>query len=70
MKKKLTSRDLQALETHKKVTDTAMKLVKEHGYDRVTISQICEACGVAKGTFYSYFTSKKDILIDLYKAFH
>ena len=70
MKKKLTSRDLQALETHKKVTDTAMKLVKEHGYDRVTISQICEACGVAKGTFYSYFTSKKDILIDLTSRFN
>lgn len=65
MEKKPTNRDLQALETEKKVTDMAMKLVREHGYDRITISQICKACGVAKGTFYSYFTSKKDILIKL-----
>jgi AcrR family transcriptional regulator len=70
MSKKPTSRDLQALETEKKVTDMAMKLVREYGYDRVTISQICEACGVAKGTFYSYFTSKKDILIKLTSRFN
>ena len=70
MEKKPTNRDLQALETEKNVTDMAMKLVKEHGYDRVTISQICKACGVAKGTFYSYFTSKKDILIKLTSRFN
>lgn len=70
MKNKPTNRDLQALETEKKVTDMAMKLVKEHGYDKVTISQICRSCGVAKGTFYSYFTSKKDILIKLTSRFN
>lgn len=70
MLKKPTNRDLQALETEKKVTDMAMKLVKENGYDRVTISQICKACDVAKGTFYSYFTSKKDILIKLTSRFN
>lgn len=70
MKKEPTNRDLQALETEKKVTDMALKLVKEHGYDRVTISQICKACGVAKGTFYTYFTSKKDILIKLTSRFN
>ncbi|HCS74355.1 MAG TPA: hypothetical protein DIW17_10835 [Clostridiales bacterium] len=61
---------MQALETEKKVTDMAMKLVRERGYDRVTISQICKACDVAKGTFYSYFTSKKDILIKLTSRFN
>ncbi|HHZ00203.1 MAG TPA: TetR/AcrR family transcriptional regulator [Sedimentibacter sp.] len=70
MEKKLTSRDLQALETEKKVTDMAMKLVREYGYDKVTISQICDACGVAKGTFYSYFSSKKDILIKMTSRFN
>lgn len=70
MLKKPTNRDLQALETEKKVTDMAMKLVRERGYDRVTISQICKACDVAKGTFYSYFTSKKDILIKLTSRFN
>lgn len=70
MNKKPTNRDLQALETEKKVTDMAIKLVREHGYDRVTINQICNACGVAKGTFYSYFTSKKDIIIKLTSRFN
>ncbi|HHZ01320.1 MAG TPA: TetR/AcrR family transcriptional regulator [Tissierellia bacterium] len=70
MEKRLTNRDLQALETERKVTDMAMKLVREYGYDQVTISQICNACGVAKGTFYSYFNSKKDILIKLTSRFN
>jgi AcrR family transcriptional regulator len=48
----------------------AMKLVREYGYDKVTISQICDACGVAKGTFYSYFSSKKDILIKMTSRFN
>lgn len=70
MKKKLTNRDLKALETQNKVIDTAMKLVQKHGYEQVTVNQICEACGVAKGTFYTYFTSKKDIIVKLTSQFN
>ncbi|GAB6087476.1 TetR/AcrR family transcriptional regulator [Alkaliphilus crotonatoxidans] len=65
MKKKQTKRDIQAQETFDKLLNVSLELVKKHGYHKVTISQICEACGCAKGTFYTYFDSKKDIFYQL-----
>lgn len=63
--KKPTKRDLQAEKTYRKLVATSMQLVKKYGYHKVTISQICETGGYAKGTFYNYFDSKRDILSHL-----
>lgn len=65
MSKKMTSRDLQAEKTYQKLLETSMALVKTHGYNKVTISQICDASGYAKGTFYKHFDSKNEILYHL-----
>ena len=62
MGKKLTSRDIQAENTRRKVIEKAFELVRKYGYDEITVNQICKACGVSKGTFYHYFDSKKDII--------
>ncbi|MDP6667870.1 MAG: TetR/AcrR family transcriptional regulator [Dehalococcoidia bacterium] len=37
----------------------------EKGYESATISEIVKKAGVAQGTFYLYFSSKKDIVVDL-----
>lgn len=63
MKEKLTSRDLQAQETKRKLVRTSMELIAKEGYRNVTISRICRECGVSVGTFYQYFSSKKDIIM-------
>jgi TetR/AcrR family transcriptional regulator, fatty acid metabolism regulator protein len=65
-KKKLTSRDLQAIETKKKIYDTAVRLLSEQGYDSTSIDDICSASGVAKGSFYHYFKKKSDIIVKTY----
>ena len=62
MKERLTSRDLQARETRERLMRTAMDLIAGEGYRTVTVSRICRECGVSVGTFYQYFTSKKDII--------
>jgi len=62
MKEKLTSRDLQAMETKEKLTRTSMELIAREGYRNVTVSRICRECGVSVGTFYQYFSAKKDII--------
>lgn len=62
MKEKLTSRDLQAQETKEKLVRTSMDLIAKEGYHNVTIHRICEACGVSVGTFYQYFSAKRDII--------
>lgn len=38
------------------------RLFSEHGYEAVTLRQICEAARVSKGAIYHYFASKEDLL--------
>ncbi|URZ04316.1 TetR/AcrR family transcriptional regulator [Clostridium felsineum] len=52
--------------TKNKLFETAVKLIKEKGYDEVTVSEICEKSGVAKGTFYVHYKSKEDIVKESY----
>jgi AcrR family transcriptional regulator len=65
LEKTLNKRELQAIETQKKLLETSIDLIIKNGYDNVTVSEICSACNVAKGTFYIYFESKKDIVIKI-----
>lgn len=46
--------------------ETALELFLLHGYDAVKVSDICEACGTTKPTFYHYVSSKDDLLVTYY----
>lgn len=59
---KLTQRKQQALDTRRKIFNTALNLIKERGFDKVSVDDICAACGVSKGAFYHHFKSKLDIM--------
>ena len=61
----MTKRKQQAIETKQKLLDAADILVKERGFDAVSVDDIVASCGVAKGTFYHYFSSKDDLLVYL-----
>lgn len=53
--------------TLEKLLKEGMHLFAEQGFRNTTISDIVEACGIAKGTFYNYFEDSKalfDALID------
>ena len=43
----------------------ARKVFRDKGYDGATISDIVQEAGVAQGTFYLYFPSKKDAALAL-----
>jgi len=47
----------------------AEKLFLSQGVDATTVNEIVEAVGVAKGTFYHYFSSKNDMLEALAKRY-
>lgn len=40
--------------------------VSAHGYPETTISQIAEAAGISRRTFYSYFSSKEEAFFDTF----
>ncbi|MCK9349357.1 MAG: TetR/AcrR family transcriptional regulator [Sphaerochaeta sp.] len=42
------------------------ELFKDKGYEKVTVNDICEACGITKTTFYYHLKSKQDILLQSY----
>ncbi|MGD6956574.1 TetR/AcrR family transcriptional regulator [Rossellomorea aquimaris] len=41
----------------------AIRLFSEKGIDEVSVSEITKACGIAKGTFYNYFSTKESVLL-------
>jgi TetR/AcrR family fatty acid metabolism transcriptional regulator len=66
-KNKLTSRDKQAQETKKRIYDTAIQLILQKGFDKVTLEEISKEVGIAKGLFYHYYKSKADLIVESYK---
>jgi AcrR family transcriptional regulator len=52
-----------ARRTRDAILDAALKLFDEKGFDLVTIDAITRAAGVAKGSFYTYFAAKSDIIV-------
>ena len=55
--------------TKKKLYECAMQLFREKGYEHVTVSEIVKESGTAKGTFYIYFESKADVLIQMIREY-
>jgi AcrR family transcriptional regulator len=52
---------LAAPERRRQILDSAKRVFAKRGYHDTNISHICEAMGIARGTLYQYFTSKKDV---------
>lgn len=69
MRKNMNSRTAKALETRKKIYDSADHLFKKYGYDKVSVDSIVEHAGVSKGCFYVYFSSKNDLITTLLADF-
>lgn len=46
----------------KHITEQAVKLFREKGYENVSVNDICKAANIARSTFYLTFSGKKDII--------
>ena len=55
-------RERKKRETRSALTQAALELFVERGYDETTLADIAEAAGVSTRTIFSYFPSKEDIL--------
>jgi AcrR family transcriptional regulator len=49
-----------------KLMRVSVELFAEYGYAQTSVQQIVDAAGVTKGALYHYFTSKDDLLFDIY----
>lgn len=67
MNKKLTTRQLQALETKNKIIDCAMSLLSDVDFEKLKIASICKEANISIGTFYYHFKSLDFIIVESYK---
>jgi AcrR family transcriptional regulator len=52
-------------EREEQLLAAARKVFREKGYEGATVAEIVEEAGVAQGTFYLYYPSKKDVFFAL-----
>ena len=62
---KMTQRAQQAVRTRKKIFDVSIELIREHGFDGVTIENISKKAGVSVGAFYHYFETKSQVIFEI-----
>ncbi|SEN93062.1 transcriptional regulator, TetR family [Methylobacterium sp. UNC300MFChir4.1] len=51
-------------ETLERIAETGLLLFSRHGYEATTLDAIAEAAGISRRTFFYYFKSKEEILLD------
>ncbi|MFW6113827.1 MAG: TetR family transcriptional regulator [Actinomycetota bacterium] len=57
----------RVLDRKQQIIDNASRLFAANGYRGTTIDDIVQVTGIAKGTFYIYFDSKEDLLVEVMK---
>ncbi|MCQ6559597.1 TetR/AcrR family transcriptional regulator [Paenibacillus mendelii] len=63
------NREQKKQQTRIQIKDAALSLFAEQGYEATSIEQIVKQVGVAKGTFFNYFSSKDELICDLLSMF-
>ena len=58
----MAKRQEHAEMTRKKLIDSRRKMIMQKGFENVSVEDITKDCGLAKGTFYTYFNSKEDLV--------
>ena len=51
-------------ETLERIAETGLRLFSRNGYEATTLDAIAEGAGISRRTFFHYFKSKEEILLD------
>ena len=60
-----TTRTRSEAERREQILGAARAVFDEKGYESATVADIVKRAGVAQGTFYLYFPTKRDVVIEL-----
>lgn len=64
----MNKRQISALETKHRLITAGLDLIKSKGFDAINVEDITQKAGVAKGTFYTYFKRKEDIVLEISRS--
>lgn len=56
-------RERKRRETLQRITETGLELFLANGYEATTLDAVAVAAGISRRTFFSYFTSKEELLL-------
>ncbi|WP_175609388.1 TetR/AcrR family transcriptional regulator [Streptacidiphilus griseoplanus] len=56
-------RERKKQRTHAAISDAAIALFLEHGFNQVSVAQVAEAAEVSKRTLFAYFPTKEDLVL-------
>lgn len=59
----------RSIETKEALIEAATQLFAEKGFHKVNTKEIAKAAGVAIGSFYGYYTDKKQVFIEIVKTY-
>jgi AcrR family transcriptional regulator len=61
-------REKKRREVYRRITEVGLKLFAENGFEATTLDEIAKASGIARRTFFHYFSSKEEIILAWQKA--
>ncbi|MBO0795394.1 MAG: TetR/AcrR family transcriptional regulator, partial [Ktedonobacteraceae bacterium] len=50
-------------DARKRLIEAAKNVIFSHSYEGVSVDELCAAAGVAKSSFYHFFSSKQDLVL-------
>ncbi len=56
-------REIKKRRTRAAIQEAALDLIGRHGYDATTCEQVAAAAGVSPATFFRYFATKEDVVL-------
>jgi AcrR family transcriptional regulator len=56
-------RERKKAKTRAAIREHALRLIREQGYDATTVEQIAEAAEVSPSTFFRYYPTKEDVVL-------
>jgi AcrR family transcriptional regulator len=51
------------------ILSEAKKILENEGYSQISIRRVAKECGIAVGTIYNYFPTKKGLIIEMMTDF-
>jgi AcrR family transcriptional regulator len=57
-------RERKRLRTHRAISDAAIRLFIERGFDEVSVAEVAAAAEVSKPTLFKYFPTKEDLVVE------